>query len=606
MKTFIPTSLSFTLFFTPSVEAVEPVTQPEVVVTATRTAKTVDEQLASVTVFNRKHIEQSQATTLPELLRTVAGVNVVSYGGFGQTTSVFMRGTNSDHVLVLIDGVKIGSATLGTAPFQDLPLNQVERIEIVRGPRSSLYGSEAIGGVIQIFTRRGKHQPQANSSVGFGTQGTYQLSAGVAGQDKTRWLNFQADYLRSRSNNACQSNLNAGCFADEPDKDNYRNTSFSFRLGETLSERVNAELYALRQQGNTQYDSMGNNELDFTQHLFGLKTNILYNEKLLITLNLSQQQDEQNNFGHDLPDTFYKTKRTALNWQNTFTISPTQTLIWGYDYQKDNVDSTVAYTLTERENQAMFGEYQQQWGAIDLLFGARRDDNEQFGVHATGNVALGYALSKATRLFLSYGTAFKAPSFNQLYYPGVGGFPGYGNPDLNPEKSKSWELGIRSTYKKFNWGVNLYQTKVTDLISGYPAQNINKSKINGAEFSFDVNLDRWQLQSNISWLNPKNTETDKLLPRRAEQMANLSISRLFSQTSVTAELSAQGRRYDDVANANKLSGYGVLNLRTEYRFAKNWWVRAKIDNVLDKEYQVVKYYEMPGRTFMLQIGFEKK
>jgi vitamin B12 transporter len=597
---------SIALLLSPCYAANNIITQPEVVVTATRSAKTLGEQLASVTVFNRQQIEQSQATTLPELLRTAAGVNIVSYGGLGQTASVFLRGTNSDHVLVLIDGVKIGSATLGTAPLQDIPLNQVERVEIVRGPRSSLYGSEAIGGVIQIFTRRGKHQPQANSSVGFGSHSTYQASAGASGQDKTRWINFQADYLRSKGTNACQSGVNAGCFAEEPDRDGYHNTSLTFRLGETINQRLSAEIYALRQHGNTQYDSMGNNELDFTQQLYGLKTNVVANDNWLMNFNLSQQQDEQNNVGHEIPDAFYNTKRTAFDWQNQWTLSPTQSVIFGYNYQKEQLDSSLAYTGTQRDNHALFAEYQRQLGAFDVLLGVRRDDNQQFGKHLTGNAALGYTLSKATKLFLSYGTAFKAPSFNQLYYPGIGGFQAYGNPDLNPETSKSWELGLNSNYKQFNWGVNLYQTKVTDLIGGYPAQNINKARIKGAEFLLNINLDRWTLQSNISWLNPKNTDTDKLLPRRAEQVANLALSRLFHFGSVTAELSAQSQRYDDVANNTALGGYGVLNLRSEYRFTKNWLLRARIDNAFDKTYETVKYYAMPGRSFMLQVVFEKK
>ncbi|MEZ5672844.1 MAG: TonB-dependent receptor [Thiotrichaceae bacterium] len=426
-------------------------------------------------------------------------------------------------------------------------------------------------------------------------------------QGKTnRWINVQADYLRSKGINACQNNANAGCFADEPDKDGYRNTSLSFRLGETINQRLSAEIYALRQSGNTQYDSMGNNEFDFKQLLYGMKTNVVANDNWLMNFNLSQQQDEQNNFGHAMPDAFYQTKRTAFDWQNQWTLSPTQNVIFGYNYHKDQVDSTLAYTVTQRDNHALFAEYQSRFGAFDVLFGARRDDNQQFGNHITGNAALGYTLSKATRLFLSYGTAFKAPSFNQLYYPGIDGFPGYGNPNLRPEKSKSWELGITSKYKKLNWSGNLYQTKVTDLIGSYPAQNINKARINGAELSLNVDLNRWQLQSNISWLNPKNTDTDKLLPRRAEQVANLILSRLFSQGSITAELSAQNQRYDDVANSNKLSGYGVLNLRSEYRFDKNWLLRAKIDNVFDKTYETIKYYNMPGRSLMLQFVFEKK
>jgi vitamin B12 transporter len=259
------TSLVFILYpFSSTAEN----TLPELVVTATRTAQTVDESLASVTVISREEIDNSQALTLPEILRGVPGLDISSNGGLGKTTSVFMRGTESDHVLVLVDGLKIGSATLGNVALEHLPLSQIERIEIVRGPRSSLYGSEAIGGVIQIFTRQGKG---IQASVGMGDDRTYQVTAGLSGATKENWYSLYADHLQTEGFNDCQGNTSGGCFTIEPDDDGYDNTSFSAKLGHRFGDSVTIEAHAMQAQGHTEYDSSFDNEADFVQQVLGLK-----------------------------------------------------------------------------------------------------------------------------------------------------------------------------------------------------------------------------------------------------------------------------------------------------------------------------------------------
>ncbi len=240
-----------------------------IIVTATRTAQTADQTLASVTVITRAEIEQQQAQSVEDVLRGVPGLSLANSGGPGKATSVFLRGTNSDHVLVLIDGVKVGSATLGTTAFEELPIDQIDRIEIVRGPRSSLYGSEAIGGVIQIFTRKGGGPTTPYFSVGAGSYRTYNASAGVSGGGTRGWYNFSANDDHTAGINACKGSLTAGCFAIEPDKDGYRNASGTVRAGYRFDNGTEVDFHALRAQGSTAFDGSFVNAAQFAQQVVG-------------------------------------------------------------------------------------------------------------------------------------------------------------------------------------------------------------------------------------------------------------------------------------------------------------------------------------------------
>lgn len=605
---FFANALLFTCLLYPLTSRSQPDTPQEIIVTATRTAQTVDSSAAAVTVITRKEIEQSQAVTLPGLLRYQAGLDFNNSGGLGKATSIFMRGTESDHVLVLVDGIKIGSATVGSVAWQDLPLADVERIEIVRGPHSSLYGSEAIGGIIQIFTRKGKGKPHLELNGGLGSENTQQLGGGLLGATPKVWYSVHANHLQTDGFNVCQGNLNAGCFTIEPDEDGYENTSFSAKVGSQLGEQGNIEAYAWRTQGNNQYDSAWDNEADFLQQVIGIKTDYMASEHWLINLNVGNSLDEIDNFGHDVAKTYFDTKRTVATLQNNFQFTPEKLLTVGYDYQQDQVDSNTAYRIDSRDNQALFLQYQTQVGKTKWITGLRYDDNEQFNSHTTGSLGLSYRLSPQTRFIAAYGTAFKAPAFNELYYPD------YGNPHLAPEESESIEMGFISTQQSpANWSLNFYHTRIEQLIASYFdtntgrlfADNLNKAKITGMDSSVGWHNAGWDFNANFSWLKPEDEATGNLLARRAERTFNLELAQQQGAARLAIQWLAQSHRYEDAENTQRLAGYGIFNLNGEYTVNKHWLLKFRWENLLGKEYQTARFYNTPERAWFASLHYRQ-
>jgi len=569
---------------------------PEVVVTATRYAKT--SPLASVTVITREEITKSQAVSIYDVLRGVPGLDIVSNGGLGQNTSIFMRGTESDHLVVLVDGIKIGSATTGSIAFQNIPISQIERIEIVRGPRSSLYGSEAIGGVIQIFTRHSK-KPQAEASIGIGADNTYRITTGFSSSDQNNWLSIYTNHIKSDGFNACKNP--AGCFTVEPDDDGYENTSFSTKLGHKFGDIGSIEINALRAKGNTQFDSSFNNEADFTQQVLGIKTNYSANDWWLLNLNIGESKDKFD----ENSQSYFHTTRTIYSLQNNFFFDNHE-LIIGYEEQIDEIDSHTNYAIDSLTNKGMFAEYQTDFGSIDLLVGVRQDDNEQFDNHTTQNISLGYALNTKTRFIVSYGIAFKAPSFNELY------FPNFGNSNLIPEESESYEIGLIGNQQDYNWSINIYKTKIDKLIAtnfdpvsnSYYADNINKANITGMDGSIGWRQNNWEFNTKVSWLNPEDDTTGNLLPRRAKKTINVELAERRGPMRLSVNTLAQSHRYDDAANTRRLAGYGIVNLAGEYHFNKSWTLRARLENMLGKEYETAYGFNTPDQFWFLSLHYQ--
>jgi len=578
---------------------------PDILVTATRSAETTDEVLASVTVLDRQAIESSQALSLPELLRGVPGVDIVYNGGLGQPSSLFMRGTNSDHVLVLINGVKVGSPTLGNASLHLLALDSIERIEIVRGARSGLYGSAALGGVIQIFTR--SSQPtswQAHTTYGSNYTTSFGLSH-TGGNRQTRYY-LSASRLDSDGFNACRGDANSGCFTVEPDKDGYDNTSFSSRLTHLFSNTLTLSAHALRSEGHNEYDAALQNEADYLQKIWGTDLDWQFGRSWLMHFGYSEASDDTHNFGSRAGSAVFDTQRTQWNWQNEWQLGQAHELILGYDFIQDEVDSNTAYTLSSRDNHGYYGQYRYLGRQWDLQAALRQEDNEQFDQHMTGNLALGFAFADKVRAFLSYATAFAAPSFNDLYSPT------FGNPHLEPEESDSIEFGLGQTQNNYQWHFNLYQTRIEKLISvsadattgGFSANNVDKATILGAELSaawrtasgLDIN-------TQITWLDAKDDATDKYLAQRSPLSFNFEISETVRQSTATIQVFAQEHRYDDRANQQRLPGYGVMNMRWEQQLDKHWSLLTRIDNVLDKQYSTIYQYNMPTRSYFIGLHY---
>ncbi len=578
------------------------------VVTATRTAETVDETLASVSVVDRAEIERLQARSVADALRGIPGFAIANSGGRGQPTSFFLRGSDSDHVLVLIDGVKVGSPTLGPAPFQDFPIDQVERIEVVRGPRSSLYGSEAIGGVIQIFTRKGGGALAPRLSVGGGRYGTANGSLGLSGGGESGWFDVSGRVEDSGGFNACNGEPGVGgCFVDQPDRDGYRNAAGHARAGYRFGDLGAVDVHWLRSKTDTEYDgsAFGGNRSATLQQVAGGKLVMNPRPDWTSTLGAGRSWDNLDvSFEGDFVDRF-DTTRDTLTWQNDLSLGEDLLLTAGIDYQRDQVDSTLDYAVDSRRNRGFFAEYQAGLGAQRITLSARHDHNDPFGGHNSGTAAWGYSLGNGWRLSASLGTAFKAPTFNDLYYPF------FGNPNLDPETSRSAELGLAGELGAVSWSLNLYQTDIDDLIAfdalvQRPA-NIDAARIRGLEAVVTTAIAGWDLKANLTLLDPGNRSAGpnqgNLLPRRPEQSLRLDLDREFGNISLGGTLYAVGRRYDDLANRFELDPYCLVDLRAEYRFSSALGLQGRLENLFDTHYETAAFYNQPGRGLYLTLRY---
>jgi vitamin B12 transporter len=590
------------------------------VVTGTRTAVTADQSLAAVEVIDREQIERSQAHSLQDLLRGRAGIDLVNQGGLGKVSTLFMRGTESDHVLFLVDGVRVGSATSGLTALQDLPLELIERIEIVRGPRSSLYGSEAIGGVIQVFTRGRRDGTRTRLHAGVGSHGLREAGAGIDLGGAHGWLGVDASHQSDDGINACRGSatpLFAGCGMDhpDPDRDGYRNNAVSLRGGLDLGEAWKADMHAMRADAHNEYDGdpawgLPDNS-DTIQQVVGGR--VRYSgQRVAVQFTAGRNTDSSDNYQGTTPTDRFATHRDSAGLQADFTLAAGQLLTVGSDWSRDTGGITGGFNAFDaaRDNKAGFVQYQgtldtSRFGKHDLQLSARHDDNELFGGHDTGSVAWGMDAAHGLRLTASYGTAFKAPSFNELY------FPYYGNPDLRPETSRSAEVGIarRDGDSTWRWQLNAYQTTVDDLIVYDPtifiANNIERARIRGAEFGAGVVLGGWDMNAQATFMDPRNlsaTAHDKLLPRRSRRSARIDADRDFGGWKLGASVLAQGTRFDDVQNTLPMGGYATVDLRAE-RSLGDWTVQAGVRNAFDRFYETAAFFNQPGREYTLTLRY---
>ncbi len=575
-----------------------------IVVTATRTAQTVDETLASVTVLSRQDIEKQQAQSVQDLLRNVAGIDIGNNGGSGKSTSIFIRGTESDHVLVLIDGIKVGSATLGTTAFEHIPVEQIERIEIVRGPRSSLYGSEAIGGVIQIFTR--KQQASPYITIGGGSYDSFFSSVGLSRNNKHGWISLNVAGQDTNGFNSCKGSLSAACFAVEPDKDGYHSRSGNLRAGYQFANGLEVSAHALHADADSQFDGF-ENEGKTIQQVLGGTLSFSPMDIWQFSLIAGRSKDKANNFTNGVFSSRFNTERDTFSWQNNLTIDENHLVSLGIDHQNDSINSTTAYEATSRNDTGFFAQYQGVYANNDILLSLRQEDNSQFGGHTTSNAAWGTTLAFDLRVSASYGTAFKAPTFNELY------FPNFGNANLNPEESRSTELAISQKIKPHtHWSINLYETRIDNLIAFdanlFIPANIRQARIRGIEATFDTRLAGWMLQSQLTLTDPKDRShginDGKVLPRRAQQSLHLTADHQFGKITFGGSLLAKGRRYDNLANSVRLNGYTTIDLRAEYRLDKDWRLQTRIENLLDQDYETAALYNQAGRSLYITLRYQ--
>lgn len=590
----------------------------KVIVTATRTATTVDAALAAVEVIDRAAIDASSARSLPELLRGRAGITLVNQGGLGKLSTLFLRGTESDHTLFLIDGVRVGSPTSGLTSLQDIPLSQIDHIEIVRGPRSSLYGADAIGGVIQIFTRRSEREGiSGRGRIAAGSHGLREASAGVDLRGARGGVGVDVGHQSTDGVNACLGTYNpatwagAGCFivpGTHLDRDGYRNSSASLRADFAPSDAWQFDARATRAEGHNDYDGDYVDNSDIVQQTVGGSVRYAPSQDVQVKLTLGRNSDDSSNFLDKSFSNRFVTTRDSASLQGDLTVAQDQLVTAGFDWLRDRatiVDPWAPFTAA-RGNRAVFAQYQGAFGAHDLQLSLRSDRNDQFGSHATGGIAWGMDIAAGWRISASHGTAFKAPSFNELYYPG------YSNPLLRPEESRSSELSLVRSGDGWQVQANAYHTRIDDLIAwdaslGKPG-NVEQTRIRGVELTGSLALGEWDLRGQLGWLQARNESSGfnhgKALARRPGRSARIDLDRAFGNWGFGLSAIGEAARWDDVSNSLRVGGYGTLDGRVSWRFARDWTLQADVVNLFDKRYETSAWYVQPGREYALSLRWQ--
>jgi vitamin B12 transporter len=597
--------------------AAEPYVAEPLVITSGRLAEPQAQATAATTVFERADIERLQVSSVAELLERVPGLSVIRTGGAGSQTGVFLRGTSTAQTLVLVDGQRIASATSGTSSLEFLAPEQIERIEVVRGPRSALYGSDAIGGVIQIFTRQGDGQglkPYARLAAG--SDSTYQRSLGLSGGDGRTRFHLGAALDETAGIDATRDNFGAN-----GDDDAYRNRSLNLSLSHRFSDDLQAGFSVLDQRGQAEYDDTFTGSLPTTDFLLSSVSAFLdgrINGFWSSRLELGHSEDKRDS-GNDQPGgstSQFNTYRDSANWLNTLTLSDSQQLLLGLDWYEDRAQGSTDFVEDSRWNRAAFIQHRYSGEAFSTELGLRHDDNQQFGSENTWNAALTLPLNNANDLILSYSEGFRAPTFNDLYFPDFcfGGlcFPS-ANPDLDPERSKGYELQWRSHYSDTgSLQASVYRTEIEDAIvldENFIPQNIQTARINGFEAAVQQELFGWQGNLALALIDPRDRDSGHTLQRRAKRTLSLDLDRRFGDFSVGAGWRAVSGRYDDAENQIEMSGYGLLSLRAAWQATQDVGLSLKLDNLLDKDYAEATYstpngrfgYNSAGRTALLAV-----
>jgi vitamin B12 transporter len=598
-------ALATLLFAQPGLAGAVPI--DDMVVTATRRPISATQALAPVILIDREEIERSHALDIAELLRYHAGVEIARNGGPGQVTSAFIRGANGNHTLVLIDGVKVNPATAGGAALQNITPELVERVEIVKGPRSSLYGSEAIGGVINIITRRGVPGRELGARVQVGRYGTRGSSANLSWQEAGFGAGLSASTLRVDG---------FPTFRDSDEARGFANDAVNAWI---RASHGRAELDASHWQaiGNAEYADFfrAPQDQDFSNRLSRLR--VAWAGNAWRTAFLAARfldRIEQGELAFD-PEDFVKTERDVLDWQSDFDLNTSLELTAGLTLSRERTSGQSFGTVLEsapgrghasRDERAAYLQAGFMVGRHRLLAAARHTDHDDFGGVNTWNLEWGTPLGAAWELVAGLGRGFRAPGTSDLYAFG-------GNPDLEPEISRSADLGIRHRpTPDHDIGLAVFHTEITDLIEYFDPdgfagplpgrnENIGDARIRGAELSWRARYGDWQVTTTMLTQRPEDRNTGERLLRRAQRSATARLVRRLGAHELGIDVLAVGERRDfgDV----RLAGYVLANLTARFRLAERWTAGARVDNLLDQDYELVDGYNTAGRGLYASLSY---
>ncbi|MFC7419866.1 TonB-dependent receptor domain-containing protein [Iodobacter arcticus] len=588
----------------------ETIQLPAVVTTAARLPQAAKQVIGDITVIDQKEIETAGAISLPELLARQPGVQITSNGGAGKNTGVFLRGSSGQQTVYLIDGIRFGSATAGGAALQHIPLAQIERIEILRGPAASLYGSDAIGGVIQIFTRQGDKGFHPSIEVGFGTENTRTASVHISGGNGDTRYTVGLAHNQTDGISALSSPKNAPF---NTDTDGYENTSLSINASHRINESHEFGTSLLQSWAKNHQDNIyATNYYDYrdegTTGSGTIWSKNRFTSNWTSKVQVGMSIDDSYNYAPASQwapeETRFKTKQTQLSWQNELKMGA-GVITLGAETVEQAVTSTTKYDVDQRRINSLLAGYLASFDDINLQLNLRNDHNSQFGENTSGSVGGSWQINDAWQVGASYGTAFRAPTFNDLYYPNSG------TANLKPEQSQNTELFARYQAHGLQLGVTAYHNKIDDMIildSKYKPQNISKATIKGLTLTADWQGELLQAGGSFDLLNAKDTsgglKDGKQLDFRAKQFGSAYLGVTQGQWAARGEVQAQAHREDNRNTPIRLAGYALTNLSVSWQFAKEWQASARVNNVFDTEYQQITNYGTLGRNAMLNLRWQ--
>lgn len=581
---------------------------PTLVITANRVEQPVSSVLAPIVVIDRAEIESRQVQSLPELLKTLPGVQIATLGGRGHISSLFIRGTNSNHSLVLMNGRPIAAMVAGTPDLSQIPLGNIERIEYIRGPRAAVYGSDAIGGVINLITKTSaKNGSETHLKGGAGSHGYGQgeLRTVQSLGQKTD-MNMLIGYERT-------DGFDVVANTKQPDRDGFASRNGQIGLNHAFNDAWSADFNAQGYDNLTDTDgSTDQSRVQAFQYDGGLK---FQGKDLSSRLEASYGENKlktwQEAKGEASGEPIH-TGLTRFSWINSWSGIEGMNLTGGADWQREEMKSDSrsygkTFSAPDRDNTGLFAVGSYRWQALLWELSGRTDDNQQYGRHNTWSAASGLDIDENHNVRLSYGTGFKAPTFNQLYYPGSE------NPTLKPEESKNLELGLSGRYSAWDWSVNLYRNRIDNLIycltsMSYTCNPKNTTAdIKGVETEIGIDTGPVHHRLSYDYTRAKDKGNQDLqLLRRAEHKGSWIADTRFDATTLTTELLYVGKRYDNNWATNQrveLGAYTLLNLAASYEVTQQFTLGGRIDNLFDRDYAPAYGYASPGTEFKVTADY---
>jgi vitamin B12 transporter len=583
-----------------------PQTFDPVIVTATRSLSPAT-TLRDAIVITREDLDAAGSLSLAEVLERRAGIEIRATGGPGQPQSLFIRGAGSAQTLVLVDGMRVGSATVGTTAIENLSIDMIERVEVVKGPLSSLYGSDAIGGVVQIFTR-GKTVPHLFASIAYGSDNDRRLSAGLTTVDNATTVSLSAGARAVDARSA--TNPNAGPFVYNPDRDPYDNVFFTVRAAQTLWQGETLELDAFASRGRTHFDSgPGDDRNDQTISGAKFSSSSHFTPEWLSRLTIGSGRDRIETQG-SFPG-FIETQQDQASWINELTY-PGGNLVAGVETVRQHVasDDSTPFTTTQRDTNSVFLGLTQSYAGQRFEGSVRRDEDDQFGARDTGSVSYGFDIPSVMRIAATYAKGFRAPTFFDLYGPTFAGSytP---NPALQPEQSRSYEIALKADpAASIQWRLAVFDNRFENLIVYSPEQmtvlNVASARARGVEASIDANWLGTRVRAMLTLQRPRDETTGLRLQGRAQSYGSIDATRNFGPWTAGMTVLASGERFDstDESPASRLGGYAVIDARVRYKFDARWSAELSATNLGDRRYESAVGYDAPRRSVMLGVRFE--